>query len=138
MATVVISEKDICQFTMIQPGILGDKHTDMVAQSGKVSYEIARSIDPEVANLHTQFYPYFKETTGLVNDASAYSYYVFLDANKKRWVFGAPWIDETSLRVVQSATASIVIVNWQGYMEAPLRDRLGELGANYTLTINRA
>lgn len=125
---------DIVDFSLVQPGIFGDKRIEVRVLIGSAEFEAARLIDPQLLNKHTAFYPYFQNEVGNVNDPAAYKYLVVSGSNGQPEVIGLPWILESTYKTVTSRTGTIVIQNFREEFRSPLQKFLADLGAQYIIT----
>lgn len=128
---------DIVNFDMIHPGIF-DSQYKAVTVVGTFDYLPARGLDPELRVKHDGLFPYFKDKVNNVNDMTIYRYFA-IQPNKDSseiLVIGFPWIKEDTLQITQGRKATLLISSWQQSFEAPLKDFLANLGANYVLRID--
>lgn len=132
-----IKKGDIVNFDMIRPGIFGGQYKGaLVTAIG--DFNVARMIDPDIAQKHANFYPFFKDSVGNVDNPTIYDYLILqLDVTKSNLIaIGFPWINEGSLKTVSTRQATIIIREFQEYHRPPLEDFLNGLNVSYTLTID--
>lgn len=132
-----IKKGDIVNFDMIRPGIFGGQYKGaLVTAIG--DFNVARMIDPDIAQKHANFYPFFKDNVGNVDNPTIYDYLILqLDVTKSNLIaIGFPWINEGSLKTVSTRQATIIIREFQEYHRPPLEDFLNGLNVSYTLTID--
>lgn len=132
----LIREGDIVNFDMIRPGIFGDQYKGAIV-SAICDYNTARYVDPDINSKHANFYPFFKDKVDNVDNPGVYKYMVLqLDKTvSKLIVIGFPWINQDSLKTLQTRYATIIIRNWQEAYKGPTIDFLEGLGAAYQYTI---
>ena len=128
---------DTINFDMISPGIMSSQFKGVHVEGALVSYNVAALVDNEVVVKHRNYYPFFKNTVGNVDDPSAYEYLLLKSdlTTNEVFVIGVPWINPASLEITKGRVGNILIGNWQQRFDAPLRDFLQNLGASYTIQI---
>ncbi len=129
-----VSNHTEVSFQLVASGIV-DTSFSRVQVQGRVTFDIASSINPEIANMHYALYPYFKDAVGNVDVPSAYEYLLVRLPNNTLEAVGIPWILDSSFQVVGDQTATITITGYQDKYTSPLKDLLGNLGATYTMNV---
>ncbi len=129
-----VSNHTEVSFQLVASGIV-DTAFNRVQVQGKVTFDIAASINPEIASKHYALYPYFKDAVGNVDAPTAYEYLLVRLPNNTLEAVGIPWILESSFTVVGDQTATITITGYQDKYSAPLKDLLGNLGATYVMDV---
>lgn len=71
--------------------------------------ETAQRSGLDVVAKHAQVKPSIPDSVGMPNDPYAYDYVQFLTPSGARVILGIPWIDEQTIEVVTSQTATAVI-----------------------------
>uniref|UniRef100_A0AAU8L0W3 SH3 fold domain-containing protein n=1 Tax=Pantoea phage Survivor TaxID=3232176 RepID=A0AAU8L0W3_9CAUD len=133
----LIKDGDIVNFDMIKPGIFGDQYKAAIV-SAVCDYNTARIVDPDINSKHANFYPFFKDSVDNVDNPNIYKYLILqLDKTvSKLVVIGFPWINQDSLKTIQTRYATVIIQNFQEYHRAPLVDFLENLGVTYQYTVS--
>jgi len=122
---------DVVSFQFERNGLIGDGKQG-VRVDGELTYNVARSLDPELNVKHRMLYPYFQNKVNNIDDPTAYGYIVVANADGRPEVIGIPWIKDATFQFVQSMRNVVNITNWQESWEAPLKTFMTSLGANYT------
>lgn len=132
-----LKKGDIVNFDMIRPGIFGDQYKSAIISSIS-DFNVARLVDPDVAQKHANLYPFFKDKVDNVDNPAIYDYLILqLDKTKPNLIaIGFPWINEDSLKTISSRQATIIIREFQEYHRAPLTDFLEGLNVDYTLVVD--
>lgn len=136
-SNLMLKKDDIINFDMIRPGIFGDQYKGAIVD-GIIGFNSARYIDPEIFQKHANFYPFFKDKVDNVDDPQVYDY-LSLRLNKmdpKLTIIGIPWINQDTLKTIQSRHATVIIQHFQEFHRAPLNDFLKNLNVTYTLTVD--
>lgn len=120
-------------FRMVDTTLIAKNFNNVKVLTGDAVYEIARGIDPELQTHHEALFPYFKDKVDNVNSPTVYNYAIVQLQNGTVVPVGLPWIDETTLQVIDTQRASIEITNFRVEWEDPIRDLLNNLGASYTI-----
>lgn len=63
----------------------------------------------DIVAKHVQVKPSIPDSVGMPNDPFAYDYIQILTPSNTRVILGIPWIDESTIQVVTSQTATAVI-----------------------------
>lgn len=134
MPQLELKNSDIVSFQLVQSGIVGDERVE-VKVTGVVSYAIARMIDTSIAIKHANLYPYFKDKVENVDDPSVYQYLTLEASNGSVEVVGLPWINDSTLTIIDGRTATLQISNWREEFRGPIRTFMASLGANVTLNV---
>lgn len=124
-------------FRLVETTVMAKNFNNVKVLTGDTVYSIARGSDPELQTHHESLYPYFKDKVDNVNSPTAYNYAIVELPNGTVVPVGLPWIDETTVQVVDTKRASLEISNYRVEWEAPIRDLLNNLGASYTLTLGK-
>lgn len=125
---------DSVSFQLVAQNFINAAFTNAKVLAGSIEYEAARLIDPELANKHYNFYPFFKDSVS--NDSpNSYNYAVLQLSNGAIEVIGLPWISEATFTTVGTQTATIVITAYQNKFKSPIIDLLNNLGATYTMNV---
>ncbi|AEV89491.1 putative virion structural protein [Pseudomonas phage OBP] len=132
-----LKKDDIVNFDMLRPGIFGDQYKGAVIASIG-DFNVARLVDPDVAQKHASFYPFFKDKVDNVDNPAIYDYLILqLDKTKPNLIaIGFPWINEGSLKTITTRQAVVIIREFQEYHRAALTDFLEGMNVDYTLTID--
>ncbi len=93
-------------FNTTVPSILGETFT-AVKYCGDVSYEVAKMIE-SVDIKHRQLYHHL---TGIPDNPAAFSYHIFEGADSVKTVLAEPWINTTSIVMIQATSLTAVIEN---------------------------
>lgn len=133
----LIKDGDIVNFDMIRSGIFGDQYKGAIV-SAICDYNTARIVDPDINAKHANFYPFFRDKVDNVDNPTIYKYMILqLDKTvSKLVVIGFPWINQDSLKTIESRYATVIVQNFQEYHRAPLKDFLENLGVTYQLVIS--
>ncbi|QBZ70864.1 hypothetical protein pETSU_283 [Edwardsiella phage pEt-SU] len=133
----LIKNGDIVNFDMIRSGIFGDQYKAAIV-SAVCDYNTARIVDPDINAKHSNFYPFFKDKVDNVDNPAIYKYMILqLDKTvSKLVVIGFPWINQDSLKTIETRYATVIIQNFQEYHRAPLIDFLENLGTTYQYTVS--
>ena len=123
---------DIVDFQLVVNGVLGDERTDCVVSADKMSYQVARMMDQEIAVKHSNLFQYFKNKVNGVDNPNAYNYFAVTLPNGKTEVIGYPWVNEATFKTIEGRTKTFTITNYQEKMSGPLAKALRDLGASYT------
>ena len=134
MALVNPKTGDVVSFQLVQNSINGDERVDVQVGNGAMKYQIAKLIDPQLDVKHANLYPYFKDSVGNINDASAYDYITVVGRNGTPEVIGIPWILTSTYRITEGRPTTVVITNWREDWRAPTISFLAGLGATYKIT----
>lgn len=134
MALPTFKNNDIISFQLVQNGLVGDERIDVVV-TGVVKYAIARMIDTSLAIKHANLYPYFKAKVNDVDDPSGYEYLTVTGRNGVVEVIGLPWINDSTMRIIDGRVATIQISNWREEFRGPLKTFMASMGANFTLNV---
>lgn len=132
-----LNKGDIVSFQLKANNIVGGTREAMKVEAASVSYSVASVMDPELHVKHTALYPYFKDTQGYdnVDNPANYDYVILKGDNGVMEVIGEPWINEVTLKIIQTMTCNITIQNYQTKFRTPIERFLSELGASYTLNV---
>lgn len=129
MSKAAIGDK--VDFKLIETGIMNSTFKNCTYQ-GETSYAVAIAVSPEINDLHNAFFPYFKEGYPDVKKPSDYNYILLTLSNGNSTAVGIPWILESTFQIVTNQECAIKIHNYRGLMEAPIRDLLKNLGADFS------
>lgn len=130
-----VNKGDIIDFQLVQNGIHGDDRVG-VKVVGIVTYEVARSIDTELYQKHVALFPYFRDKVGDVDDVTRYDFILVSDVEGGIEVIGTPWVNESTLKIIDGRNAYININNWREEFRAPVLTFLAGLGASYTMNVS--
>lgn len=134
MADINPKKGDIISFQFVKNGLIGDGKVQVKVE-GDMNYRMAKAIDPELNVKHQMLYPYFQETVGGVNDATAYGYIGIVNTNGELEVIGIPWILASSFSYVQSRRAMINVTNWREEFRTPWETFAAGLGLSWTINM---
>lgn len=129
----LVAINDIVDFQLIETGYENSSFKNC-KYLGEVPFVVALGMDKSINGLHDQFYSYFKTKYPDYKNPQDYLYTLVQLENGTVRAIGKPWIQESSFQVVTNQTCDIKIHNYRNFMEAPLRDLLAKLGADYTFT----
>lgn len=135
--TISANNGDKVTFQLVAPNIIKNNFTNCTSQ-GIVTYEVARQIDTELRNKHSNLYPFFKDKVNSVDDPNYTSgYLMVLLTNGVLVPVGVPWINEDTFSVVSSETRVYTFPSWMSKYESSLHDLLANLGAQYSYTTTK-
>lgn len=123
---------DRISFKIVESGLMNPSFKD-VEYLATVPFEVAVGMNPELANKHNNLKPYFIVEHPTTVNAKDYQYLIIKHSNGVIDAVGVPWIEKNSLTSLEGKPKIIVISNWSAYMEAPIKDRLTNLGANFVI-----
>lgn len=128
-----IENDDVIDFQLITRGILDDNFKG-VTFLGKVSYAAALANNKSINAIHDAFFPYMQNNTPGVNlKPESYQYILVKQTNGTIQSIGIPWILMSTLTLESNQLLQIKINNPSKLMEAPIRDLLTNLGADFEL-----
>lgn len=95
-------------FSVYASNILGNDFKN-VKVTGTIDGANAALLGLDIQAKHAQIYPQVPSSVGMPNDPTQYNYLLVLTQSGTRTILGMPWIDESSISVVNAQTATAVI-----------------------------
>lgn len=136
MANVAdLQRGDIITFNLVRSGVLDD-YTNVTVETALVGYDLAVLVDSSIPEKHYNLYPYFKDAVNNVNDPSAYTYLVLKpnDLTNKLVAVGAPWIQESTLKITSTKDLTLILQNFEQGKKASLETFLKNAKIAYVIS----
>ena len=125
--------KGVYSFTLYPATVIRGDFTDVTIMA-TMDYETALTI-ADIPAVHANVYPYLP--SGTPNDPSQYDYVKVKLSSGAITVLGMPWINQSTITLVQSLTATVIIEGVSNNDGPRIRDALVQNGYNnLTISIN--